>query len=225
MTLGEVAGVAERLGGGARDARLLDPVWHGKVQDKPGSAVSLVPAAMMGEMPAPSSIQAFFGDFAVARADDWARRRASLFLLFKSGGAWRVAGEACAVGAAGDAAPFDPRTAERDVLGVLDVYYRAVEAGDSAPLRDIFHAHWHMKNHEDGVLVAEDKAAFIRRIEAGPTKGYNRDRHVADVQVLFDTLAYVRIDKPSTPGVTVFLLFKTEGAWAVVDKAWSMARA
>jgi hypothetical protein len=210
--------------------RVLDPVWHGKFQGAVGGPVSAFAKAeahaRARESGAPTSVQVFFGDFAVVRCDDWRAGRASMFLLFKNNGAWRIAGEAgVAAGERRTEKPFDPRTTEREVLDVLDVYYRAVEAGDSAPLRDIFHAQWHMKNHEGGKVVAEDRAAFIRRIDAGPTRRYNRDRHVADVQIVFDSLAYVRIDKPSTPGVTVFLLFKTDGAWSIVDKAWSMARA
>jgi hypothetical protein len=72
--------------------------------------------------------------------------------------------------------------------------------------------------------VCEDRAEFLRRIEAGPMVGYARDRQVADVQIVHDRLAYVRVNKPSTPGVTVFLFFKLGQRWRMVDKAWSTAR-
>lgn len=174
---------------------------------------------------APTSAQVFFGDFAVVRGDDWRAGRSSIVFVFKSDGVWRIAGEARVGGDAASAkGPFRAKTAEAEVLNVLDVYYCAVEDGRSAPLADIFHPDWRMTNHEGGAVVSEDRTQFLRRIDAGPTRGYNKDRGIADVQVLFDSLACVRIDKPSTPGVTVFLLAKVSGTWVVVDKAWSMAR-
>ncbi len=206
-------------------ASYRDPLWHSKsvtaqdtllVAGEGGLSVSIFE-------PAITSVQMFFGDFAIVRADSWVAPAATLFFLFKCHGRWRIAGEASASASVGARrAAYDPQTAERDVLDVLGVYYRAVETGDGAALDRIFHPAWHMKNIEGGRVVAEGGDAFRKRLEK-PTHGYTRDRQIADVQIVFDRMAFVRIDKPSTPGVTAFVFFKLAGRWLIVDKVWSAA--
>jgi hypothetical protein len=39
--------------------------------------------------------------------------------------------------------------------------------------------------------------------------------------VLFDRVAAVRIDKPSTRGVTLFLFARLSTGWRIVDKLWT----
>lgn len=181
--------VADYLRAAGGDAALhRDGVWHAKsaaTQDElfvvDGGGVSAAVADS-----STTSVQVFFGDFAVVRADNWTVPAATLFFLFKCGGRWRIAGEASVRATAGARrAAYEPRTAERDVLEVLDVYYRAVETGDAAALDRIFHPSWHMKNIGDGRVVAEGRDAFGKRLEK-PTHGYIRDRQIADVQIVFD---------------------------------------
>jgi hypothetical protein len=231
VSVGSEVGTVERIvadylrpaGGSALPYR--DPVWHGKSVSADETLLVAGEGGLSAPIvePAVTSVQMFFGDFAVVRADSWADPAATFFFLFNCDGRWRIAGEVSARAALGvRRAAYDPQTAERDVLDVLDVYYRAVETGDAAALERVFHPAWHMKNIEGGRVVAEGREAFAKRLEK-PTRGYIRDRQIADVQVVFDRMAFARIDKPSTPGVTVFALFKLAGRWLIVDKVWSAA--
>ena len=54
-----------------------------------------------------------------------------------------------------------------------------------------------------------------------PLPGYDSDRKIADVQIIHGRLACVRVDKPSTAAVTVFLLVRSETDWRIAEKAWS----
>jgi hypothetical protein len=207
---------------------LLDRVWHRKHAAGPGGALQVTGREAGGRRDdAPAwhitAAQVFFGDLAIVRADATDPWATTLLTLFEVAGAWRVAGEVvCDTGVRQDA--FRPRDGSGDLLQVLDVYYRAVEAGDAAPLRAIFSEAWHMKNHERGQIVAEDKPAFLKRVAGTPLPGYCSDRQIADVQVVGERMAWVRIDKPSVPVVTVFTLMWLAGAWQIVDKSWSEAK-
>ena len=57
-----------------------------------------------------------------------------------------------------------------------------------------------------------------------PLVGYVNDRQIADVQVAWDRLAWVHVDKPSGCVSTVFTFFRIGDAWRMVDKAWSEAK-
>jgi hypothetical protein len=61
----------------------------------------------------------------------------------------------------------------------------------------------------------------VQRIEAGPLPGYDHNRHIADVQVIARRIAYVRVDRPSTPSTTVFALHRGDDGWRLIDKVWT----
>lgn len=171
-----------------------------------------------------SGVSMCAGDFAVVRADRFDPPASTFMLVFKDAGVWRVAGEAHVDARMGKRdAHFAARNSERDVLDVLEAYYRAVTEGDPDAVRRIFAPCWHMKNHEDGALVVEGVEAFAARL-AKPLPIYWSDRQVADVQIAFDRIAYVRVDRPSTPGTTVFLFARIGDAWLIIDKAWTDGR-
>lgn len=172
-----------------------------------------------------SNVQGCFTDFAIARLDDWEHAASTFLLLFKEHDAWRITGEACANATAGARAPqFRARDTEREVLDVLEDYYRAVTEGDPAAIRCIFAPCWSMTNHENDNIVSEDTDAFAKRLEEGPLPTYWDDRRIADVQIVAGRLAYVRVDKPSTPSTTVFMFARLGDAWKVIDKAWADGR-
>lgn len=211
--------------------RLLHPVWRSKLAvAQMGRRVVLREAyisnvegrhAMRPECQL-TSIQVCGHDLAVARAENAGETTVALHLLLRDlNGGWRMVGEASASASAGRrSARFENRSAETAVLDVMAEYYRAVTEGDVAAIEKIFAPFWEMKNHENGEIASEDKAAFMRRIESGPLPGYWDDRQIADVQIIYDRLAFVRIDQPSTPSTTVFLLMKLSDHWRVIDKAW-----
>lgn len=225
----ETFAAALAAGDAAAMAGVLDPVFTARsvgedgalrAQSREDFLKSLSPNAQAHL----TSLQLFFDDFAVARLDDWQGRSAQLLTLFRTEAGWRLAGVSSARAADGvHAARFNPDIAARAVLDVLDVYYTSVDEDDAAPLARAFHADWRMKNLEGGAVASEPKGIFMARLGGGKHKGYAGDRQIADVQVIYDRLAFVRVDKPSTPGVTVFIFYKVNGEWAIVDKAWSSA--
>ncbi len=240
----EVASVIQRYDGAVAQGdqatltELLDPIWNSKRITAPNSEMIVETkdafiARVLKQGPAPAahgkqrltSVQVYFDDFAIARTDDWERATATIFTLFKARGAWRIVGEATTGAAVGTRqARFNPFTSQAEVLRVLGVYYRAVEKGEPKPLNRIFGSCWQMKNHEGQKLVAEDKPTFLARIARGPLAGYTDDRQIADVQIVYNRLAYVRIDKPSKSVVTVFLFFRLGSEWVIVDKAFSSSQ-
>jgi hypothetical protein len=214
---------------------LLHPVWCAKRPDGGEGwacetrAGFLARAGSRGAggdaLPVVTSAQMSCGDFAIVRTDEWAPPSARIHLLFKEHGVWRIAGEGTVAVAEGVRdARFTPRGDERDVLEVLGGYYDAVTFGDAGLLDRAFAPIWQMKNHQDGVVVAEDKPSFAARIAGRPLAGYRDDRQIADVQIVAGRLAYVRVDKPSSLSTTVFLFVKAGDRWWIVDKAWSARR-
>lgn len=213
-------------------APLLFPFWRRKWVGKNGAisiqiSDELTSSGSSGQPefaanPHFSSIQLCFGDFAIVRADAWVTRATDFHLLFKQQGTWRIAGTVSLDAASGrhDEA-YATRPEEAAVLAVLGAYYQAVTAGDGRTIERIFAPMWEMKNHQDGIVAVEDKQSFADRIHARPVPGYNEDRQIADVQIIADRLAYVRIDKPSVPVSTVFFLLKSAEGWSIIDKAWS----
>jgi hypothetical protein len=116
---------------------------------------------------------------------------------------------------------YNPDTAASAVLTVLGGYYSAVDADDADALDAVHHDDWRMKNHEGAAVVSEGKAAFATRLEGDKHVGYANDRQIADVQMIYNCMAFVRIDKPSSGGVTVFTFYRTGDDWRIVDKAWT----
>ncbi len=233
---GLVANFLDAAGRGdaAALAPLLDPIWQRK-GISPDGAITIETrddflTRMQGGGAVPgaahlSCVQACFGDFAIARLDHWESVSSAILLVFKVGGAWRIAGEAHADASAGGRSPrFRARDTEREVLDVLEAYYRAVTGGDPAAIREIFAPCWSMTNHEAADIVSEGTDAFVRRLEEGPLPTYWDDRQIADVQIIANQLAYVRVDKPSTPSTTVFMFARAGSQWQVIDKAWADGR-
>ena len=207
-------------------ASFLDPVWMGRtmVDQTPESfsvdQVDAMPA--MFEAPQLTSLQLYFDDFAIARIDQWTTPGAALLTLFKTDKGWRVATEAQASGACVDRAEaYDADIAAGEILDTLGFYYSAVDQDDPQPLARVHHETWRMKNHEGDAVASEPPDVFAKRLISGKHIGYALDRQITDIQVIYNCLGFVRIDKPSSKGVTVFTFYRSEAGWVVVDKAWS----
>lgn len=230
---------AKRHGDVSRLKPLLAAVWHGK-QALPGEKLQLEGRdAVLARMARAgdgkdwdiTGLHACFGDFAIVRADTWSEPATCFALMFRERGVWVVAGEASVEAAAGERAThFAARSDEAQVLQTLERYYRAVTDGDPDEVRRIFASCWHMKNHDedappaDAPVISEGTDAFAKRLEPGPLPNYWTDRQIADVQIAANRIAYVRVDRPSTPSTTVFLFARIGGAWLVIDKAWTDGR-
>lgn len=223
----------------ARVETLVARIWSRKTISKDGGVVlesraQLLDRIRLANRESPrsghlSSIQLCFRDFAIARTDEWAAPASSILLVFQERGVWKVAGEATVMADTGTRPRhFSVSDAERQVLDVLAIYYKAVTEGSPDAVRAIFSHCWQMKNHEEipngEDLVEEGTEAFAKRLEEGPLPAYWDDRQISDIQVIADRLAYVRIDKPSTPSTTVFLFAREHGVWKVIDKAWTDGR-
>lgn len=229
--------VAKQRGDAEALESLVAAIWHGKTVGGEGAKletraelIARINAGPENCTASVSSVQRCFDDLAVVRADAWKEPGAALALMFKERGVWRVAGEASAEAADGERpAHFEGKGTQAAVLEVLADYYRAVTEGDPALVRSVFAPCWHMKNHDEDAppaeasLLAEGTEAFAMRLEQ-PLPGYWDDRHVADVQIIWNRLAYVRVDRPSTPSTTVFLFARDRDGWKIIDKAWTDGR-
>ena len=169
-----------------------------------------------------TSIHTYYSDFALMRLDDRENARVRYLALLALNGTWFCVAEVESSGAAGvrpDAITSDSSAPE--VMSVIEAYYRSVEFGDGAPLEQVFHDQWQMKNPDDGDLVSEDKRTFIQRITDRPIPGYFDDRQVTGLEIIYDSIAIVRVDKPLTRSTTVFSLVKTSEGWQMLDKLWA----
>lgn len=110
-----------------------------------------------------------------------------------------------------------------EITTVIQQYYDAVTNGDSAPLEALFHEGWHMKNldEEGATLLVEDKSTFLQRIQGRPLPSYGEDRHITSIDVAYERLATVRVDKPSSRTTTIFALFKLDDGWVIANKLWA----
>lgn len=216
--------------GAAKTAPLLHPIWNAKIigEDDDVQMISrerFAERAGRNEAIAPdyqiSAVDFSHDRMAITRVDDWHARATSMHLLLKDRVDWVHVGMLTAKESIqGADARFSSRTTESAVLDVLQKYYRAVTEGDPLTIDEIFHSCWQMKNHEGDKIVSEDKSAFIGRIEAGAVEGYDADRRISCVKVIADRLAFVRIDRPSTPSTTSFFFVRCGGEWRITDKIW-----
>lgn len=236
--IGAAASVVERFHAAraAGDARAMDeilhPVWTKTEATSDGRILTLARGEMVeqaktrgsgaADRAIVSSALHCRGDLVVVRTDEPARPSAAFHYVFYVDGAWRIAGQAEADAASGARdAVFSARMEEAAVLAVLERYYRAVVQGDPAALDRIFAACWLMRNHELGAVVAEGVEAFAQRLAPGPLPDYGDDRQIADVQIVYDRLAFVRVDRPTALTITAFAFMKIKGAWRVIDKLWT----
>jgi Putative lumazine-binding len=233
---GEIAGTVDayfeaiRSGDDHRLILVTADIWHGKRCGADGVTSEVLERFV--KLVAAKSVQAgcyeitailtSSADFAVVRADDWSGFTTRFLMLFKVDGRWRIATETTGSDLRRDAR-FQTRLTEHAVLSVLEEYYRCVTDSDGEGIRRIFGSCWHMKNHEEGVLVCEETDAFVKRLDESHC-GYWDDRQISDVQIVGDRLAYVRVDRPSTPSTTVFLFARGLDGWKIIDKAWTDGR-
>jgi len=130
----------------ARIEALAARIWSRKTITSDGGVVRESRAQLLdrirlanSESPRPthlSSIQLCFRDFAIARADEWEGPASSILLLFQERGVWKVAGEANVLAGAGTRPRhFSVSDAERQVLDVLAIYYKAVTEGSPDAVR------------------------------------------------------------------------------------------
>lgn len=167
-----------------------------------------------------TSLQIFRDGLAVARLDDWAREKAAILLLFFVDGQWRIASEISVTAEHGDnEAAMQFKTAERDILATLGRFYDAVERRERHELRAVADENWSVKRRGcERELVAEDMASFIARIDTAPPRLHRDNCQVADVQILYNRLACVRVDTPQLAQTAVFLLCRRGQDWVIAEK-------
>ncbi|MEM8695672.1 MAG: hypothetical protein AAGE05_06580 [Pseudomonadota bacterium] len=170
-----------------------------------------------------TSLQVFRDGLAVARFDDWDHDKAAIMLLYHVGRKWRIASEISVTAEHGDnKAAMSFETPERKILQTLARFYDAIEKRSASELHALSDENWHVKHPgSDDNLVAEDMAGFIRRIGTTPPRLYRDNCRVADVQILHNRLACVRIDTPRLAETTIFLLCRRGPDWVIAEKASS----
>ncbi len=216
-------------------AHLLDPVWTRRAFLKGGARLTRHSHADIAQEPNVepafygdaqlTDVQLWFNDFAIARLDNWRMPGVSILTMFNSADGWRLVGDSHASAANGRReSHFSPVTAAQPVVDALGAYYRAVDQDDPDALDGVFHPDWLMKNLDGGKIVSEGIERFKARLFGSENKGYDKDRQIADIQLIYDCMAYARVDLPKGPITTVFVLFKLDGRWLIVDKAFSDSR-
>ena len=170
-----------------------------------------------------TDLQIHYGNFAVARLDAREEYSATILTLFKWKDAWKIANHVTLNGDQADRTPhFEVGSSSEAVLDAMKQYYDAVEFGHGEPLKNLFHPAWHMKNPEGEVIVAEDTAAFVKRVHDRPSKGYYDNRYTTDLKMIYDRLALLRVDNPKTQSSTLFTYVRLRDSWQMLDKAWSL---
>ena len=171
-----------------------------------------------------TSLQIFRDGMAVARFDDWDHDKAAIMLLFCVRGKWQIASEISATAEHGDnSAALALETPEQQILGTLAKFYDAVGRSSAADLAAIADENWHVKHRdENDRLVAEDMRDFASRIGRERPRLDRDNGRVADVQILHNRLACVRIDTPRHAQTTIFLLCRRGQDWVIAEKASSV---
>ncbi len=169
-----------------------------------------------------TSLQILFEDFAIVRFDDWENTNANLLTLFKTGNTWKVATEVYLDDTCTKPQKrFNPNLPYQQILKRLETYYLSMAVDNPDPLDQVHHTTWQMKNHEKQLIVAEGNAPFKKRLAPNKHIGYADAREVADIQLIYDCAALIRIDKPTSQSVTVFTMLKENNTWFIVEKAFS----
>ena len=207
------------------DDSVVHSTWHRKLVDHDGVSVTARDGFQAVGGPSGrheiTTIQLNYDDFAIVRVDDRSFASVLLLTLFIEDGKWFVVNEVNLAPDVGTRNPhFSAENAAAEVSAAMAVYYEAVEFGRPEDLESLFNEHWHMKNPDNNELVAEDKPTFIKRIESGPSEGYYDDRQVTGLEILFDKVALMRVDNPTTRSTTVFTFVRMDSDWQMIDKSW-----
>jgi hypothetical protein len=117
-------------------------------------------------------------------------------------------------------------TDTEEILVVIEAYYDGMTRGDADVLDKVSHEDWHMKTLagpiDDPLLVA-GKKEFIEFNRGKKQPEYANDRHITSIDVANNSLAVVRIDKPSKRHSVFFTLVKIKGAWLMINKTFIAA--
>jgi L-fucose mutarotase/ribose pyranase (RbsD/FucU family) len=212
---------------------LRDPVWSRRKLNGGGDTLHLADRAFPAESAKEpidwadgvwlTSLQIFRDSVAVARLDDWDNDKAAIMLLFIVEGKWRIASEFCVTAARGtNAATMQVDTTEQKILSTLASFFDAVEQGATSILHDLSDENWCAKQHSPmHQVMTEDMNSFVARI-AKVSQRLRRDNcKVADVQILYNRLACVRVDTPHLAETAIFLLCRRGQDWVIAEKASS----
>lgn len=214
---------------------LRDPVWSRRKLNGGGDTLHLIDNAMSIESAKEpidwaggvwlTSLQMFRDSIAVARLDDWDNDKAAIMLLFIVDGKWRIASEFSVTAEHGvNAASMQIDSTEQKVLTTLASFFDAVEQGATSTLRDLSDENWCAKQHNPmHRVMAEDMDSFAARINSISPPLRRDSCKIADVQILYNRLACVRVDTPHLTHTTIFLLCRRGQDWVIAEKASSGA--
>lgn len=169
----------------------------------------------------------FRDSIAVARLDDWDNDKAAIMLLFIVDGKWRIASE-FSVTAEHDvnAATVQVNTNEQKILTTLTSFLDAAEHGATSVLHDLSDENWCAKHHgRMHRVTTENLDSFAARIAKASLRIRRSKGKVADVQILYNRLACVRVDMPHLACTAIFLLCRRGQDWVIAEKASSRGMA
>jgi hypothetical protein len=114
-------------------------------------------------------------------------------------------------------------TDTEEIKVVIEAYYDGMTRGDADVLDKVFHEDWHMKTLAgpiDDPLLVVGKKDFVEFNRGEKQPEYANDRHITSINVANNSLAVVRIDKPSKRHSVFFTLVKIRGAWLMINKTF-----
>jgi len=118
-----------------------------------------------------------------------------------------------------------PRSAE--LLGAVDVYFRALHTCDVELLDSVFHPASSLFDGDEGTITVDPYPAWREVVANRPSPasvGQDRDDEIIVVDWLSDTAAMVRVRLRVLDSIFVDQLSFVDGpdGWRIVAKAWHL---
>lgn len=214
--------------------QVVNPVWHLRIPDKVSGQVKTYNLSdFQASKGKGSNLKGYFlsnihfshDKLALARLDLLASSNTALLVLFKVEQHWQVVADLRAEESSciSNNAIYQHYGEHEQVLTLLGKYYDAVTFETPSMLDDVFDPTWYMKNHEGKQAVYEGVDAFKQRLRGNQHQTYYNHREIADVQVIYQCMALVRIDTSSSGGNTFFVFYRGKQGWRMTDKFWTFA--
>ena len=114
------------------------------------------------------------------------------------------------------------------IYSIITTYYEGVEEAKVHLLEEVFHSAWLMKDMDTpngDLLHVEDKPTFKKRVsDHGPYPGYAQERIIVNLDLAYEKMAFVRVNKDANRSCTCFFLYKFGNDWQLMDKVWPNVR-
>ena len=119
------------------------------------------------------------------------------------------------------------KTAEREVLAVIDDYMKGSYRADGVLLKSVFHQKAVMNGFLGAALIMGGPSPFIEDITSAPSMESNNDDYILSVDQVFikGDIASAIVTETGFRGkhklVDCFHLIKVDGLWSIVSKLFT----